>query len=117
MSTKETVVMRLDRKPFDLMKSGKKLWEIRLNDEKRKGVMVGDKIVFMRRPELEERLEITVEEKIFFSDIQRLLDKIPLSELGAEGIPEIDFIQGFLSHYRPEELVQYGIVAFKVKKA
>ena len=39
-----------------------------MNDEKRKGVMARDTIVFMRRPELEERLEVTVEEKVFFSD-------------------------------------------------
>jgi ASC-1-like (ASCH) protein len=111
-----TIVMRLDRKPFDLVKAEKKIWEIRLNDEKRQGISVGDTIVFMRRPELEERCEVQVVEKIFFSDMQRLLNAIPRSEFGCEGISELEYIQGFLAHYRPEEVVRFGIVAFKIKK-
>lgn len=114
---KESVVMRLDRRDFDRMKAGAKTWEIRLNDEKRKGIAVGDEIVFMRRPELEDRLPMIVEERLFFSDLQRLLDKVPLKEIAPEGMSEVEWIQSFMTHYRPDELVTHGIVAFKVKKA
>lgn len=109
--------MRLDRKDFDRLKDGSKVWEIRLNDEKRKGIRIGDEIVFMRRPELEERLPMIVEEKRLYSDVQRLLDKVPLSEIAAPEMTEVEWIQSFMTHYRPEELVQYGIAAFKVHKA
>lgn len=112
-----SVVMRLEKKPFELLKSGKKIWEIRLNDEKRKCVGVGDEIVFMKRPELEERLPMIVEEKVPFANIQRLLDKIPMSELGAEEYSELEYIQGFMAHYTPGEMVEKGLVAFKVRKA
>ncbi len=111
------MIMRLDRKDFDRLKEGTKCWEIRLNDEKRKGIRVGDQIVFMRRPELEERLPMIVEERQLYSDVQRLLDKVPLKEIAPPEMTEVEWIQSFMSHYRPEELVQYGIVAFKVKKA
>ena len=94
------------------------MWEIRLNDEKRKGITKGQEIVFMRRPELEERLPMVVEEKMFFSDVQRLLDKVPLKEIVAvETMSEVEWIQDFMTHYRPEEVVRDGIVAIKVRKA
>ena len=112
---KESVIMRLDRNNFDRIKAGTKVWEIRLNDDKRKGINPGDSIVFMRRPELEERLPMVVEEKLLFSDVQRLLDKVALGEIAPPEMTEVEWIQSFLSHYRPEELVQYGVVAFKLK--
>ncbi len=107
--------MRLDRKAFDRMKDGKTLWEIRLNDEKRKGVSVGDEIVFMRRPELEERLPMIVEEKVPFLNVQRILDHIALSEIG-EYATELEFIQSLMAHYTPGEMVEKGLIAFKVRK-
>jgi len=109
--------MRLDRGTFDRLKNGTKFWEIRLNDEKRKGVKVGDEIIFMRRPELEERLPMIVEEIVRFSDVQHMLDKVPASELIPEGMSEVEWIQNFMTHYRPEEVVTAGLVAFKVRKA
>lgn len=111
-----SIVMRSDRRDFDAMKVGSKIWEVRLNDEKRKGIALGDEIVFMRRPELEERLPMIVEEKVFFSNIQRLLDQIPLKEVAPGEMSEVEWIQSFMTHYRPEEIVRDGIVAIKVKK-
>lgn len=111
---KEPVVMRLDRRDFDRIKEGKQIWELRLNDLKRKNIRSGDTIVFMRRPELQERLEVTVLERQHFNDMQRLLDVIPMTELRGERMDELEFIQSFMVHYRPEEVVQHGIVAFKL---
>lgn len=39
--------MRLLEEPFELIKAGKKIIEIRLNDEKRQKVSIGDEIVFL----------------------------------------------------------------------
>lgn len=111
-----SVVMRLEKKPFELLKSGKKVWEIRLNDDKRKCVGVGDEIVFMKRPELEERLPMIVEEKVPFTNVQRLLDKIDLSEIGDYG-NELEFIQQLMTHYTPGEMNEKGLIAFRVRLA
>ena len=40
--------MKLHREPFDMIKSGKKDIELRLYDEKRRGISVGDEIEFTR---------------------------------------------------------------------
>lgn len=41
-----TYEMNLNRQPFDMIKSGRKTIELRLNDEKRKNIMAGDRISF-----------------------------------------------------------------------
>ncbi len=110
------VVMRVDAKSFDRMKAGKKTWEVRLNDEKRKGIRAGSEIVFMRRPELEERLPMIVLERQAFQNVQRLLDAIPLSEIAAEGATEVEWIQELMTHYRPSEVLADGLVAFRLEK-
>ena len=39
--------MRLNPKPFEKIASGRKTCELRLNDEKRKLISVGDTIIFV----------------------------------------------------------------------
>lgn len=111
-----SVVMRIEGRDFELFKAGKKFWEIRLNDDKRKCVGVGDEIVFMRRPQLEERLPMIVEEKVPFTNIQRMLDKIPLSEI-TDCPNEVEYVQHLMTHYTPGEMNEKGLVAFKVRLA
>lgn len=45
--------MRLHEEPFELIKFGKKIIEIRLNDEKRQKVNIGDTITFSKLPDCE----------------------------------------------------------------
>ena len=44
--------MKLKPQYFDMVISGTKIYEIRLNDEKRRLIEVGDKINFKKEPEL-----------------------------------------------------------------
>lgn len=46
--------MKLRPTYFDMIADGTKIYEIRLNDEKRQPVQVGDIITFQREPELEQ---------------------------------------------------------------
>ena len=110
----EPIVMRMDRKPFDEIKEGKKIWEVRVNDEKREKIRTGDTIILMRRPEFEEKLNVVVEERQLFLNVQRLLDKIPLHELGVYPT-ELDFIQTIMNHYTPKAMNDHGLVAMRIK--
>ncbi|HEY1074482.1 MAG TPA: ASCH domain-containing protein, partial [Patescibacteria group bacterium] len=48
--------MRLHPRPFDNIKSGKKTSELRLNDEKRSAIKIGDMIEFTSRVNPDEKL-------------------------------------------------------------
>ena len=52
--------MKLQPKFFDFIKSGTKRIELRLYDEKRRNIELGDKIIFKKEPKLEEVVETTV---------------------------------------------------------
>jgi ASC-1-like (ASCH) protein len=54
--------MSLYEQPFNNILCGSKTIEIRLNDEKRRKVIVGDYIVFSRLPEQVEKLKVQVVE-------------------------------------------------------
>ena len=45
-------IMKLKPEFFDQVKSGKKIYEVRIYDEKRQKVAIGDNIIFKREPDL-----------------------------------------------------------------
>ena len=104
----------LQPKPFDEIKAGLRTYEIALNDEDHRAILPGDEIVFKRRHELTEELTVVVEEHLYFPNLQRLLDKIPLKELG-DFKSELEFLQSFMAHHRPEAMQRSGIAALKIK--
>lgn len=52
--------MKLKAIYFDKIKTGEKIYEIRLNDEKRKLINVGDVLIFNKEPELKEKIATEV---------------------------------------------------------
>ncbi len=52
--------MHLYKEPFEMIKSGKKKIEIRLNDEKRQKLKIGDTIVFSKLPDCKDKIEVKV---------------------------------------------------------
>jgi len=95
--------MRLDKGPFEKIKSGVKNIEFRVNDEKRQQVRVGDEIVFSKRPELKEKLQVQVTKLEYFKSFAELLQKYPEQK-------------GIEKRYSSEEEKMYGLVAIYFKK-
>lgn len=50
-------ILRLDKNPFLKISSGSKTIEIRLFDEKRRQIRLGDTIIFQKRPELNPKFD------------------------------------------------------------
>lgn len=103
----------LQPKAFDEIKAGLRVYEICLNDEDHRAIVPGDTIVFKRRHELVETMTVVVDEHLYFPNLQRLLDKIPLADLGVYA-SELEFLQGFMAHHRPENMQRAGIAALKI---
>lgn len=53
-------VMKLESIPFEATKLRQKVIEVRLNDERRKGLRAGDTIEFQRLPALKEKIKVRV---------------------------------------------------------
>jgi ASC-1-like (ASCH) protein len=108
--------MSLNSSPFDKIKSGKKTIEIRLYDEKRRGVKVGDTIVFSKLPKKEEKIKVEVVGISIFKSFYDLFSNFDKSKFGHDQTLSIqDQINLQREHYTSEEERQHGVVGIHIK--
>ena len=108
-------MMKLDASFFDKMKARKKIYEVRLYDEKRQSVSVGDKIIFKRRPELIEGLVVRVTEIRRFESFEQMAKTLSLTSVGFDNKNAEEVSQFYRTIYTQEDEQKYGVVAFRVE--
>ena len=97
--------MKLRREPFDLIKAGRKTVELRLYDEKRRQVQVGDAITFSCEG---EALTVKVLALHRFSDFEALYSVLPHSALGSNDPKDME------QYYSLEEQHKYGVLGIEI---
>ena len=104
-----THFMNLDPIYYEEIKNNKKIYEIRLNDDKRQKIKVGDLIVF------NNTISKKVISKDIFDDFKGALSTYPLAEIlpGINSIEEAIEIYHNISKYKENE-DKYGVVVFKL---
>lgn len=108
--------MRLNPIPYEQILNREKTYEIRLNDEKRQIVKVGDTIIFAKRPECKKTMSVLVCEVLKFKSIADMAKKIPNKLIGFETGSRVQDIENcYYAYYTKEEEQKYGVVAFKIK--
>ncbi len=108
--------MRLDTEPFEKIKAGKKTIEIRLYDEKRQKVKVGDIIIFHKLPDNVETIKVEVVGLSIFGSFRDLFSNFDKSKFGYDKNLTIDEeIQMQRAYYSEEEEKKYGVVGIHIK--
>ena len=74
--------MNLCPEPFEMIRSGKKTIELRLNDEKRQAISVGDTIVFTNTKNSGNQIFAVVTALHKFKDFKELYENLPLLKCG-----------------------------------
>ncbi len=105
--------MMLQPAPFAKIKAGKKSFEIRLNDEKRRAVKVGDVIEFTET-ESGEKLRVRVGSLQTFTTYGELCRALPLEQCGYEA-GEKASPHDMDAYYPPEKQKEYGFLAIGIK--
>lgn len=100
---------------FDLISSGEKVLEGRLNDEKRKLINIGDEIIFNKQG-FDKTLNAIVEEKYFFKDFEEMAERLDKSELGFAKKSKQEMIDTYYEIYSKDKVEKYGVVIFRIKK-
>lgn len=105
--------MRLNNGPFELIKSGVKTIELRLNDEKRQKIKIGDIIKFESRTtgEMIEVEVINLYKYSSFEELYKKFDKISLGYLEDEEANPKDMEL----YYSKEEQEKYGVLGIEIK--
>ena len=106
--------MKLHNDPFNLIKSGTKTIELRLNDLKRQKIKVGDLIEFTNRV-TDEKMIVRVVDLIkfhSFSDLYKNFSKVSMGYREDEDANPSDMEL----YYSLEEQEKYGVIAIKIEK-
>jgi len=106
--------MKLHVSPFEKIKSGEKTIELRLFDEKRQQIKVGDRIVFTNTA-TGETMDATVAKLHCFESFEALYKALPLLKCGytAEDI-DTAHPSDMEQYYSAQEQKQYGVVGIEL---
>lgn len=108
------IEMKLTNLPFNQIKEGSKLIEVRLNDEKRKALEVGDVIIF-HNLSTNELLEKEVTSLQIYSSFKELYNAYDSILLGARGYSLLEYEQSMYEYYSKEQEKEYGILAIHLR--
>ncbi len=106
--------MKLHPEPFGMIKSGQKTIELRLNDDKRQRIKVGDAIVFTNTAD-GEQLRRAVLQLHHFSSFADLYQSLPLVKCGyTEQDVELAQASDMEKYYTVEEQEKFGVVGIEL---
>ena len=105
--------MRLYALPFEMIKTGKKKIELRLNDEKRSGVRRGDVIIF-ENVDTGEKLACQVVELYRYATFEELYRNHEKTEIGYRE-DEAANPDDMLIYYTQEDIHKYGVIGIEVR--
>ena len=108
--------MKIQQEPFEMIKSGKKIYELRLLDEKRKALKVGDYIEFTSF-KTGEMLNVEIVDILHFSsfiDLYKALSPLEIgyTEQNCHTASHLDMQK----YYSESEQKTHGVVAIKIKR-
>ncbi|MBR3153034.1 MAG: ASCH domain-containing protein [Clostridia bacterium] len=108
-------IMKLNPKYFEYMKNGTKRIEIRLNDEKRKNIKIGDEIVFQKEPELKDEVSTQIVNLIIKRNFKELIESFDISEYSDKSESKEKFLNDLYKFYTKEQEEKYGVVGIQIK--
>ena len=108
-------VMNLTPAPMQEIRTGNKTIELRLNDEKRKQISVGDTIKFINTEDSNDTLRVKVVDLFLFSSFAELYDNCPLltwsyneEKKNAASPDDMEM------YYSREKQNKYGVVGIEI---
>ena len=103
----------LDADVFEVVKKGIKNVEVRVNDEKRRSMKVGDEIIFLKRPLEEEKIVTKITGLKTFKNFNELVKDYSIERLYLDTFTKEEFVSLLGRFYSEEEQEEYGVVAIE----
>lgn len=107
--------VHLDADIFDIVKTGIKDVEVRLNDEKRQKLKVGDILTFYKRPNDDEIISKVVKKLVYFNSFYEVANSYEMKRIYLENCTKEDYIKLMNRFYTKEDEEKYGVVAIEFK--
>ena len=107
--------MKLRTKYFNFIKNGTKRIELRLNDEKRKEIEIGDEINFEEVVDNPRCLKTKVVDLYYESNFNELLNKYDIKLFADKNTTKQELLDVLNEIYPIEKQTKYGVVGIKIE--
>ena len=108
----KTYEMNLQPKYFDFVKNGTKRIELRLNDEKRQQLQLGDAIEFS---DGSSSLKTEIVGLLRYATFTDLFEDFDTSILADSSMTKPEILAALEEFYTPEKQTQYGVLGIRIK--
>ncbi len=106
--------MNLTPSAFDAINTGKKTIEMRLYDDKRAKINIGDQIEFANS-DTHQKIKCAVINLIRYKDFFELYSNVSKNAIGYES-GETANAEDMYAYYSPEQIAQHGVLAIEIKR-
>lgn len=104
--------MKLDEIFFNLVKDGRKIYELRMNDDKRKMIKIGDEICFLKATDNKEYVYKKVKGLHYYSGLEELVNGIDIHLAGFERKEDLKLA---MTKFYDDKLGKMDIVAIELE--
>ena len=110
-------IMKLSPEPLKKIRAGLKTIELRLYDDKRKSISVGDIIIFINTENENETVSVIVKNLFVFETFDELYKNLPLLKCGyTEDNVDKASPDDMEAYYSKEKQSQYGVVGIEIAR-
>ncbi len=107
--------MKLQPEYFNFILNGTKRIEIRLNDEKRQNIKLGDKIKFLKEPDLNESFEAQVIGLLRYNSFEEMFKDYDISILSDKSMTKEELISVLEQFYTKEKQEKNGVLGIRIE--
>ena len=105
--------MNLQPKYFDFIKDGTKRIELRLYDEKRRSIQLGDIIEFAKSDD--EKFKAEVVGLLWYSSFADLFEDFDISILADSSMTKQELLEVLGEFYSEEKQAEFGVIGIRIK--
>ncbi len=106
--------LKLQPKYYNFILNGTKRIEIRLFDEKRQQIKIGDTIKFLKEPDLNESFNVKVIGLLRYNNFEDMFKDFDISILSDKSLSKEELISELERFYTKEKQDKYGVLGIRI---
>lgn len=108
--------LKLQPRYYEYILNGSKDIEIRLYDEKRQKINLGDIIIFKKEPELNESFKVKVVGLLRYENFDSLFNDFTIDRLADKSMSKSELLEELEKFYTKEKQKEYGVLGIRIEK-
>ena len=108
--------LKLQPRYYEYILNGSKDIEIRLYDEKRQKINLGDIIILKKEPELNESFKVKVVGLLRYENFDSLFNDFTIDRLADKSMKKPELLEELEKFYTKEKQKEYGVLGIRIEK-